>query len=58
VEVDVVRNLEETPIPSDQEIGKPRRGGWTVVTATVLDTLELRTWLNSLGKRAKRVRFE
>jgi predicted DNA-binding transcriptional regulator YafY len=57
VAADVVRILEETPISGDQSIGRKSLRGWTAVRATVLDTVELRAWIDSLGRRARKVRL-
>jgi predicted DNA-binding transcriptional regulator YafY len=57
VTADLARILEETPIASDQTLTSIRRTGWVAVTATIADTLEVRSWLASLGVRARKVRF-
>lgn len=53
---DLATILEETPIGPDQAIDPPKRG-WRQVTVTVQDTMELRTWIDSLGERRRAVRF-
>jgi predicted DNA-binding transcriptional regulator YafY len=56
VSPDLVRVLEETPLSEDQRI-TAGRAGWARLTASVQDTMELRSWLSSHGKRIKSARF-
>jgi len=44
----VAFSLYEAPIGADQQL-RPRGDGWEVLTATVTDTVELRTWLHGHG---------
>ena len=47
----LVKYLAETPVAVDQQMS-PVDEQWTEVTATVPDTVQLRTWLRSLGPDA------
>lgn len=45
-------HLRETPLSQDQVIG-PEQDGWVTVTATVLDTQQLRWWLLGFGDQVE-----
>lgn len=47
----LTKYLAETPVATDQRMS-PIDQFWTEVTATVPDTIQLRTWLRSLGPEA------
>lgn len=47
----LARYLVETPVAAGQTMTEIE-GGWTRVTVAVQDTIQLRTWLRSLGANA------
>jgi predicted DNA-binding transcriptional regulator YafY len=50
---DLAQILLETPISHDQVLTRSARRGWMQVRATVMETMELRAWLDSQGKRLR-----
>jgi len=49
---DAAMHLYETPLSEDQKI-KKIEGDYSILTATVLDTFQLRTWLLGFGELVK-----